>query len=173
MQFLCFAGQSWSCYTSPLLFIWLDLTWAHFSGPSDLPWDPLDLQMVTAEVWLGNKLPGLPKITRVIVHCQGVLWEASARPNYYNIIVIYMFLMLKGGICASVMGASYTSHTVSQVVVFGCCLSYWILVSNPPNPTIKYLVSDLPNPTIWTIEYWVPIHLIRSFGLLNIGFPFA
>jgi hypothetical protein len=47
------------------------------------------------------------------------------------------------------------------------------LVSDPPNPTIwtiEYLDSDPPNPTIWTIEYWIPIRLIRLFGLLNIGF---
>ena len=73
-----------------MLFIRLDLTWAHFSWPSDLRCDLQDLQMVTTEVWLENKLPGLPKNTGVIVHCPQVLWKTLTRPNYYNITVIYI-----------------------------------------------------------------------------------
>ena len=51
--------------------------------------------------------------------------------------------------------------------------NYWMLDSNLPNPiilTIEYWSSYLHTLIILTIEYWIPISLIWSFQLLNIGF---
>jgi len=131
LRLMCFWlwSRSLSKACGGMLFIWLDLTWAHFSWPSDLRCDLQDLQMVTTEVWLENKLPGLPKNTGVIVHCPQVLWKTLTRPNYYNITVIYIntcFRAERAEICASVTGACYKSHTASQVAAFGCSLSYKI-----------------------------------------------
>jgi hypothetical protein len=74
-----------------------------------------------------HELPGLQKNTGVIVHCPRVLWKTLTTPNYYNITVLYVNTCFRGwrsGICASVTGACYASHTASQVAVFGCSLSY-------------------------------------------------
>ena len=87
-----------------------------------------DLQMVNIEIWLENKLPGLPKNTGVVIHCPRVLWKALARPNHYNITAIYVNTYFQ---CrsANVTGACYRSHRASQVAAFGCSLSYVFNIS--------------------------------------------
>ena len=87
-----------------------------------------DLQMVSIEIWLENELPGLPKNTGVIIHCLRVLWKALARPNHYNITTIHVYTYFW---CqsASVTGTCYRSHRASQVVAFGCSLSYVFNIS--------------------------------------------
>ena len=139
MQFLCFASRSNPVILHPhhhqesvplesMCRYAIHLIKSYMSSSLDLLCDLLDLLMVTTEVWLGNRLPGLPKNTGVIICCLKVLWKTLKRPKYYNITIIYVntcFWYKCGRIYASVMGACYTSHMVSQVAVFGYSLPYY------------------------------------------------
>ena len=93
---------------------------------------PLDLQMVTTEVWLENKLTGLPKNIGVITHCLKVLWKRLTRPNYYDITVIYINTFFSANLLQVLQVACYASHLASQVEVFGCSLSYEDITTKAP-----------------------------------------